>query len=104
MWDEPCDFISPCICGQRRPRSACASAQSDLGLRSPLTESIDTVRGEQRSGWDTEHAHDDLNLRILRMLEDLYMNLNGAWLIMIIILPLRMFNYSVFGFNGFETA
>ena len=28
------------ICGQRRPKSACAFAQADLGLRCPLTESI----------------------------------------------------------------
>ena len=27
------------ICGQRMPRSACAFAQSDQGLRCPLTES-----------------------------------------------------------------
>ena len=31
------------ICGQRRPRSACANAQADQGLRCPLTESVDTV-------------------------------------------------------------
>ena len=30
------------ICGQRRPRSACASAQSDQDLRYPLTESLDS--------------------------------------------------------------
>ena len=44
-------------CGQLRPRSDCANAQSDLGLRSPPTESLDTtldtieyMNGEQRSG------------------------------------------------------
>ena len=31
------------ICGQRRPWSACAFAQADLGLRCPLKESMDTV-------------------------------------------------------------
>ena len=31
------------ICGQRRPRSACAFAQADQGLRCPLTESMDTI-------------------------------------------------------------
>ena len=31
------------ICGQRRPRSACAFAQSDQGLHCPLTESLDTM-------------------------------------------------------------
>ena len=39
------------ICGQRRPRSACASAQSDQGLHCPLTElsdTIDCVNGRQR--------------------------------------------------------
>ena len=41
------------ICGQRRPRSACASAQSDQGLQCPLTEKPDTticMNGEQRPG------------------------------------------------------
>ena len=31
------------ICGQRRPRSACASAQAVQDLRCPLTESSDTI-------------------------------------------------------------
>ena len=31
------------LCGQRRPRSACASAQADQGLRCSLTESLATV-------------------------------------------------------------
>ena len=35
--------VSSVICGQRRPRSACASAQSDQDLRCPLTESLDTI-------------------------------------------------------------
>ena len=30
------------VCGQRRPRSACASAQSDQGLHCPLTISLGT--------------------------------------------------------------
>ena len=33
------------VCGQRRPRSACASAQSDQGFNCPLTESLDTIKG-----------------------------------------------------------
>ena len=37
----PCENVSSGICGQRRPRSACASAQSDQGLPCPLTESLD---------------------------------------------------------------
>ena len=31
------------MCGQRRPRSDCAYAQSDLGLRCPQTELLDTI-------------------------------------------------------------
>ena len=42
------------ICGQRRPRSDCASALSDQGLHCPLTESsLDTtecMNGDQMSG------------------------------------------------------
>ena len=30
----PCENVSSGICGQRRPRSACAHAQSDQGLQS----------------------------------------------------------------------
>ena len=36
--------MSSGICGQRRPRSACASAQSDQGLRCPLKDSLDTTK------------------------------------------------------------
>ena len=60
------------ICGQRRPRSACASAQSDQGLQSPLKVSLDTTEcmyGEQRPGWYFAHAQGDLNMCIFRMLE-----------------------------------
>ena len=32
-----------CICGQRRHMSVCAGAQADLGLRCPLTKSLDIV-------------------------------------------------------------
>ena len=42
------------IRGQRRPRSACTSAQSDQGLHCPLTKSLDTteyINREQRHGW-----------------------------------------------------
>ena len=35
--------VSSGICGQRKPRSACASAQSDQGLHCPLTKSLDTT-------------------------------------------------------------
>ena len=33
-------------CGQRKPRSACASAQSDQGLHCPLTESMDSTESK----------------------------------------------------------
>ena len=39
--------------GQRRPRSDCGDAQSDQGLRCPLTKSLDTrecINGEQMPG------------------------------------------------------
>ena len=39
----PCENVSSDICGQRRPRSACASAQSDQDLRCSLTETLDTI-------------------------------------------------------------
>ena len=58
----PCENVSSGICGQRRPGSACASAQSDQGLCCPLTESLDTVEcinGEQMPGWDFVHARDE---------------------------------------------
>ena len=52
-WAVLCQNMSSGICGHRRPRSACASAQSDQGLHCPLTESFDTtecMNGEQRPG------------------------------------------------------
>ena len=49
IWAAPCKNVSSGICGQRRPRSACASAQSDQGLWYPLTESLDTI--ECINGW-----------------------------------------------------
>ena len=50
-WAAPCKNLSLGICRQQRPRSACASAQSDQGLHCMLTESLDTTEcknGEQR--------------------------------------------------------
>ena len=61
-----CENESSGVCGQRRPRSDCASAQSDLGLRCPLTESLDTtecMNGERKPGWYFAHAQDGLNAR-----------------------------------------
>ena len=51
------------ICGQRRPRSACAFAQSDQGLLCPSTESLATTKciNESKGPGDTfVHAQDDL--------------------------------------------
>ena len=56
-----CENMSSGIYGQRRPRSACASAQSDQGFHYPLTELLDTtecMNGEQKPGRDLAHAHD----------------------------------------------
>ena len=39
----PCENVSSGICGQRGPRSDCASAQSDQDLHCLLTELIDTT-------------------------------------------------------------
>ena len=58
-----------------KPRSDCADAQSDLGLHCPLTESFDTaecINREQMPRGYLAHVQDDLNLRILRMLEDIF--------------------------------
>ena len=57
----------PCICGQRKPRSACASAQYNQGFHCPLTEPLETqecMNGELRPRWDFEHSHDDLVPRL----------------------------------------
>ena len=51
---EPCENESSGIYGQRRPRSACASAQSDQGLHCPHTVSSDITKcmnGEKRPGF-----------------------------------------------------
>ena len=39
------------IQGKRRPRSTCASAQSDQNLRCPVTESVHTVYRRKRRYW-----------------------------------------------------
>ena len=54
-WAALCENVSLGICGQRRPRSACASAQSDQGLHFPLTESLDT----------TDYMNDEQMLRYI---------------------------------------
>ena len=40
------------ICGQRRPRSDCADAQSDLGLLCSLIESLSTVEHNEVQQYD----------------------------------------------------
>ena len=72
IWAVPYENMSSAICGQRRPRSACASPQSDQGLHCLLTELLDTteyITGEQRPRWYLVHAQDDLILCNLRMLK-----------------------------------
>ena len=52
---------------QQRPRSACASAQSDQRLSCPQTESLNTIEWfiwEQRPGWDFAHVQDGVNPHI----------------------------------------
>ena len=54
------------------PRSACASAQSDLGLHCSLIQSLDIPEcfdGKQMHGRDFSYAQDDVNLHSLRMLK-----------------------------------
>ena len=72
--------VSSDMCGQRRPRSACASAQSDQDLCCPLTDSLDTtecIPGEEMPWWDFAHVQDDVYPHILRMLEGTF-SLNTA--------------------------
>ena len=42
-WASRCESVSSGICGQRRPRSDCASAQSNQDPHCPLTEPLDTT-------------------------------------------------------------
>ena len=68
----PCENVSSGISGQQRPRSACACAQSDQGLRCPLTESLDTTEcfNEEQCPDETLCMRRiNLNLCILRMLD-----------------------------------
>ena len=52
------------------PRSACAIAQADLGLRCPLTESMDIlvyVKEQRMLRADCTNANADLDLRCSHM-------------------------------------
>ena len=72
IWAARCESVSSGICGQRRPRSACASAHSDQGLRCPQTESLDTkgVNGKQMHLAYLSAC--DVNPYNLRMFEDTF--------------------------------
>ena len=62
VWAAPCENVSSGICGQRRSRSACTSAQSDQGLYYSLKESLETIEyinGDQIPEWDFLHTRDD---------------------------------------------
>ena len=52
--DTLCANMSLDICGQRRPRSACASAQSDHGLYCLLTDLFDTTECNTHTLWFSE--------------------------------------------------
>ena len=60
------------ICGQQRPRSACAFTVK-LGPSLSANIIIGCMNGEQRSRWYFAHAQDNVNLRILCMLEGTFL-------------------------------
>ena len=73
MWAAACKNLSSGICGQRRRRSACASAQSDLRLRCPLTESFKTVKRRVNARMETLHMRGmNLNMGISRTVDDTF--------------------------------
>ena len=66
MWCATHEKGPYAVCGQSRPRSACAFAQAELGLRCPLIASMDTASyvDEQRMlRSDCTDVHADLDLR-----------------------------------------
>ena len=70
-----CENVSSDICGQRRPRSNCASTQSDQGLRCSQIESLTTTEcfnEEQMPEWGFAHVRDNVNPHISRMLKGTY--------------------------------
>ena len=71
----PCESVSSGICEQRRPRSACASAQPDQGIRCRQTESLDTLKcfNGEKCPDETAHVQGDVDPPILRMLEDTFL-------------------------------
>ena len=88
IWTVSYENLFLGMCGQQRPRSDCASMQSDQGLHCLLTESLHTtesINGEQMPGWHFGHAQEDLNLHmfdstILLDVAHIQYNLNG-WLV-----------------------
>ena len=71
IWAMPCENVSSVICGQRRPRSASAPAQSAQGLRCSLSESMDTIVNHWRAKAQIRHAptQDVVPTHIVRMLK-----------------------------------
>ena len=83
--------VSSGICGQRRPRLACTSVQSDQGLRCPLTASLyitEHINREQRPGLYLSHEQDVLNLHMLRMVNDTFSPHVAQYSIIMMRLPL----------------
>ena len=82
------------ICGQWRPRSACASVQSDQGLHCPLTKSLDTtefMNGEQRHRWYFAYVQKDLNFTYVQRHISLHVPIHvwhRTWKTMIFLLGL----------------
>ena len=61
-----CENMPSGLCVQRKPRSACASTQSDQGIRCPFTESLDTINNvakHQMSRPDRADVQADLVIR-----------------------------------------
>ena len=73
----PSEIVSSGICGQWRPRSAGASAQSDQGLHCPL-----------------RMRRINLNLCILRMLEDTF-SLGATNILRGMCIKIRRWNYFI---------
>ena len=74
-WAALSEHVSSGICGERKLRSACTSAQSDQDIRCPLTEAFDITKCMNEEQilmlwWYFTHAQDDLNMRnFLHMFE-----------------------------------
>ena len=65
--------VSSGICRQRRPRSACASAQSDQGLLCPRTMSLDTTEYMNMESKGTDNILHMRRMICLRMFEGTFL-------------------------------